>query len=489
MSSNGTYNSSLRRCDLYDNPYNTRLQANPDIVRQRQLENAHSKDSMSSAQVKLEKDVLKLFNKQNFKIFPGGLLLIGKMGKFVFLVVMVPTYLFFYGIPKWMITQAAPQTFRFVEKIFTNLKSKVGSAVSFVASATHALVKKATDPILNYIQTRIEKTREFYHHVKQRVEQLVAKVVHIATSPFRIVKERVIDPVAKVCQKIRQTVEATRERLNQFRYKVRETLILFPNRVADYFQTQVERLKVKLIPILESLLRPLRKGLSVVQKIYEKTELFVQKILAKPRRFVQQILQKIKQRVKSVVSPVIRMTHTVKEKVVEFIDKVITPVKEKVSEVAKKVSKSIERITEKVTKQITQVSEAIVQTIAVPVISFFTSIYHSISNVVNQKMIKKTGRVAQKIKKMRDKIHARLAAVNQRFLGFMKRSFQWLKPKILAAPMRISKIMKRFSFLLKEMLKGAFLLLRLLLAWVKVLIQHGMKAVYQIASNSFPSIR
>lgn len=489
MSSNGTNSSSLRRCDLYDNPYNARLQANPDIVRQRQAQFEKSKDTISSAQVKLEKDVFKLFKKRNFQLLPGKLLIIGKVGKFVFIIVMLPAYLFCYGIPKWLITQAAPHTFKFIEKIFTNLKSKSGSVVSFVVSSAHAMVKKVTDPILNFIQTRVDKVRQFYHRVTQTIERYMTKFSNLVLYPFRAVKTNVIAPVVNIYKKINRAVVNFKERLTHFHHKIRETLILFPKRLDKFLQNKAVQFQQKFTEIEQFISRPFKIILLPVQKVIDKFVKVVQKIIEKPKALLQKAFIQIKTSIERVVEPLVRWVSLTAKRTVELKDKIVAPVKDKILDTSQKIARSFEKIVDKSKRMVTNVSQTLVQIIPVPVISFMTSFIPFISRNFPKKLFKSSGKMRKKIKRIKERVYLKFAAANQRFLRWMRRFFEWLKPKALASPMQIYRVLKKISCLIKEVLKGAFLLLRLLLAWLKVLIRHGMKTVYQIASSSFPELR
>lgn len=501
-----TYHSSLRRCDMYDNPYNTQMQAHPSIVKQRQESHA-SKDSISSSQTKLERELFETFKQQGMQLFSGKFFLIGQAGKFAFLAIMLPTYLFFYGIPKWMLTEAAPTIYNFTKRILTNAGSKLGSAVSHVASAAFAIVRTVTDPILNFIQTRIEKGREFYHNTKQKIEQWVKTQVDKALYPFRLANEKVLLPIKHAMEKILNPVQTLREmvskmltRIQDANHRFRQALLDFPGKVSEALQSTPEKMKALLAKIAEPfspIVDAYRRVDSKISEWFEKASAFNSRVMDKfvyrpasvcydmydrTKEWSKEKLQQLAEPVVNWAQPKIDKFNAFARKIKERIDKVTEAVSSKAREVAEKISDSV--------KDPSVIKQDLAQILPQPVIAFFAPILTFTGNVAFApfKLFKKRKEAAKFVTRIKEKIKARLVSMNQKLFSFLKHSYAKVKPKFIAFAKGSANIIIKTLQVLKEMFKGAFYMLRMMFAWLKILIKHGMFLVKETCASWLPSL-
>lgn len=507
MPSPETYHSSLSKCDLYDNPYNTQMQAHPSIVKQRQ-ESYTSKDSISSAQTKLEKELFESFKQQGMRLFSSKFFLIAQAGKFAFLAIMLPTYLFFYGIPKWMLTEAAPNIFNFAKRIVTNARSKLGSAVSHLASAAFAIVRTVTDPILNFIQTRIEKGREFYHNTKQKVEQWVKAQIDKALYPFRLVNGKILQPVKQFMEKILNPVQTMREIISNMLAKIkdahqrfRQALLDFPEKVAETLQSIPEKLKALFARVAEPfspLVDLYKKVDNKISDWFEKASAFnsrmMDKFVYRPASacyaFYNRIKERSKERFQQLTEPVVSWAQpkidkvrTLARKIKERIDKVTEAVSTKISEVTHKISDMI--------KDPSVIKQELAQILPQPVVAFFAPVLTFTGNVAFApfRLFKKRKEVSKFLTRIKEKIKARLVRMKQKFFSFLKDGYAKAKPKCITFTKKTANIIIKTLQVLKEMFKGAFYMLRMIFTWLKILIKHGMFLVRETCSSWLPSLK
>lgn len=507
MPSPETFHSSLRRCDLYDNPYNTQMQAHPSIVKRRQEVQA-SKDSISSSQSKLEKELFETFKQQGLQLFSGKFFIIAQAGKYAFLAIMLPTYLFFYGIPKWMLTEAAPNIYNFSKRIVTNAGSKLGSAVSHVASAAFAIVRTVTDPILNFIQTRIEQTREFYHQTKQKLERWVNLQIQRVLYPFRLINEKLLQPIKSGLEKILNPVQSMKEVMARILDKIRDanarfrqTLIDFPDKVADVLRSIPDKMKA----LLNKMAEPFSPVINVFKKIdgnisqfFENATAFssrmMEKYISRPASACLDIYERsrdwTKEKLQQLTEPLLNWAQPKIEKLSNFASKIkerIGAITETISSKAKDLS---DRISETV-KDPAAIKQDLAQIIPQPVIAFFNPILTFTGTVAFApfRLFKKRKQAGKYVVKLKEKIKTRIARVNQKFLSFLKNSYQRAKPKCIRfIKVSANGMIKAFQ-ILKEMLKGAFYMLKMIFAWLKILIKHGMFLVRETCSSWLPTLK
>lgn len=489
MPSPETLHSSLRKCDLYDNPYNTQMQAHPAIVKQRQ-ETFAVQDSISSSQKKLEKELFESFKQFSMQMFSGKFFIIGQAGKYAFLAIMLPTYLFFYGIPKWLLTEAAPVVYDFTKRIVSHAGSKIGSAVSHLATAAFEIVRTVTDPILNFIQTRIEKSREFYHNVKQRIEQIVKSFSKTLISPF----QKITQPIVGFYRKLTKSVQLIREKISDFAVlieKVFEKIKRIPDRVAEALkivQEKFKELKEKILQTCTPLLNLFKNLDHQVSKWFKKglefKDRWMNTLVYQPFKAVNETYQAIKDRtvalVRRVSDPLINWVKPKFEKAIEVVDSIKESVSSTIRNLSEKISETFKKYTEEVIKQI----------LPQPVIAFFHSFVSTAGQVIKTpyRLFLYGKSSKRKIKRLKEKLRIKLVHLNQQLLSFLKKGYQKAKPRCAAFTKKAAKTLMGFFRLIKEMLKGAFYMIRMIFAWLKILFKQGMITVKETCAGLLPRL-
>jgi phage-related protein len=500
------YHNSLKRCDLYDNPYNTRLQAHPAIIKQRQ--EIQNSDTIGSAQVKLEKEIFKTFQQNSLHFLSGKMFVIGLVGKYAFLAIMLPTYLFFYGIPKWLLTEAVPNIFGFSKRVLSQVGSKISSGISYLTTAAFAIIKTVTDPILNFIQTRLEQVREFYHNVKYGVERFARTIFNTVSSPFRYIKKTLFEPVqlfagrlSSLIQDAFKTLRKIAEHVSEIRINIRNALIEFPEKLQIFLQELPGQIK-NYLPRLTKHFSPLVRLMNIaklqMQPFLERAgkikDFIVKRALTRPAAFFQKALHvargQLSRAFHLVADPILQWAAPKLEKTVKVFRQVKERIAEAVETVGTKVKNALSRVQEGV-KDLSTIKNEIVQLLPQPVIAFFTPLAAIFSLLTKNPlknlrgMRRNTGRLAV----MKAKVAKTLAGMNMQMLSFFNRSFQKAKPVVVNALKKSVLILKKAVSILMEMLRGALFLIRLMLAWFKVLVRQGMLLVSQTCSTWLPKLR
>lgn len=505
-----TYHSSLRKCDMYDNPYNTQMQAHPSIVKQRQ-ESYSSQDSISSAQKKLENELFEAFKQHSMQIFSGNLFLIGQAGKYAFLAIMLPTYLFFYGIPKWLLTEAAPTVYDFSKRIVTQAGAKIGSAVSHVATAAFSIVRTVTDPILNFIQTRIQKGRELYHNVKQRLEQMAQRLYDVFMAPFRVVNQKLVKPLVQFYENligkaysVRQKIAELMAFLKETNVKVRKTLIEFPEKVAETIKSIPEKLKEfstqlkqVFLPLLNTLGKLGHNADEWMRKALEAKDHWMNKLMYKPANMAKEAYFTVKDLTQTLIrkaaDPIIGWMNPK----VKTATEILVAAKDRLGHIKKSVTNTLRELVDKISETVKRYSEDtstirqdIAQLLTQPVIAFFAPITLTAGWLMKspRRLLKLGKSSGSKITRIKQQLQGKLALLNKRLLSLLKRGYQKAKPKTIYFAKKAAKKLKSFLQIIREMLKGALYMLRMMFAWIKVLFKHGMLAVKEVCSALLPRL-
>lgn len=131
---------SISRCS-HDNSYQNRDFQSTHSHNRSQTSGIFGKDKIESSEDKMEREALKKICGSNAHLINRSFVILGQVGKFTFLVVMLPSYLFLYQVPKWLLLEAFPQLFSSTVKIAQKLNDPLRRLLSFVIAKTSALTK------------------------------------------------------------------------------------------------------------------------------------------------------------------------------------------------------------------------------------------------------------------------------------------------------------------------------------------------------------
>lgn len=500
MPSPESFHSSLKRCDLYDNPYNAKLQAHPAIVKQRKTVRSET-DSISSAQRKLEKELFETFKQNNFNFSNGKMFFIGTVGKYAFLAAVLPVYLFFYGIPKWILSEVGPNSFRFIKNIFSNIGSRVAETASHIAFGALSIIQKVTDPILNFISTHIEKGRELYLNAKQ-------KCIVILNLPKKWM-DQLFKPVADLYKQISQFFTTIGQNLSRLakaihhhRLAMRKAFINFPKKVMKYLQPipdigkqMLSRIFSSMNPIINTLKNSDKKLSRIVKAAKDYTNQVIDRVIKQPFNSVKQLVQKFRQ------SAVDRFNAVVREPIalwaspkIERAARFINQTKEKVNYIRERIRSKFHALSERAEEFIDKLKEHPSQVLSIipqPVLSLFTplTLLFNFVREVPSKFKHKKRSIREETKKFKQKIKKQIVRLKKKCLAVLQRNSAKIKPFLIFIIKKITDFLIKATRVIKEMLTGGFFLLRMMFAWMKIFLRHGLFLVRETCTAWFPSIR
>ncbi len=486
---------SIARCDLYSNPYDVRMQAHPAIIRQRAESYERAKDTLASANSAWNPEI---FLKLQAKELPlGKLLFIGTLGKYAFLAIVLPPYIFCYGIPKWLITEGLPKIYDLTARFVRRITDKVADVAHKAVAAVKTLGSKVTSPILLYIKTQVDRTLELFADLKNRA-------IYTAGYPYRLFHQKVIDPVSRFFAAAQRGLEkigagylGLMERLEEAGKSVKRFFVYLPNNLAEGVNKIYQRLESKwneltapYLPYWEAVKNTMLKG---NRRLEQGIENLIGRLYRAPREKLKEYFHSAKtwsHEVKEAwtrplnqwadpkLEALKRQFAAAKDKISKILDKGKEKIRQRAKEIWGAVSDKTDQAAKLLGNGAMAASELILQMIPQPVINFFAPLANLVRTAVS---LRKSERV----------LPVWMKKVKERIDSGLQRAFQWLKrreaqikravKKIVAilgkVPMRIFSLLRQAFAFLMIALKGALLIFLLMFAWGAALLRLGMMLV------------
>jgi len=473
------FKDTIGQCQLYSNPYDPQLQSNPRLVRHRQDTYAQVKDTLSPMQSRMEKEILLKILAGNFTLGMKKFLLIGK---YTFLALVLPPYMFFYGIPKWAVVKALPKLQRAAEKICLKIFKEISDAAKSGFNLAKNTARKLTHPIFVFIQKRTMEAGEHFAGVRDRI-------ITSLNYPLQKMSKRFADLIGKLGLRYQNIAQSWVRSNLTVRKKLSlpfDKVSLILNGLSNKFKTLKNRLNKPfslfvnrfhlLIQESKKLFLAGRKTVKTTTSTTKSSLIDVplrrlQSLFKKARENSTELLEKMNPPIKRHLDPFVQEIKKISSWTLERLEKT----KEKITEKTKE-------ILDLMAKQTISIANAANGWIPTPVVSFFSPViglfYHQHSH------IRKQTRLKVFVKKIAEKIHSGLqnsAKWSKRALAFVAKWLLRLVGKLSAVPTALFQKLKQFYLLLKKCfmtiltaLKGAFLLLRLMTAWTAAFLRYGL---------------
>lgn len=227
---------SLSRCDpnLYSNIYDTRKRT--DVKQEPVTSQVVIKDTIEISKEKLKEDALsRLRHTSKFVVYQNSFI---RIGKYLFLGIVIPPYLALYRIPKWVLVEAIPAVYLMLIEI---TKKSWGKIHKF----THAkiqklilvaqLVKKFTQFLLQPFVHLVLKIRKEFDMARERVKKFIqrritqvkAKVRAMIEAPFLKLKKKINDAqqhIAKQKERLSKSIEEMTFRIKNGIQKIKSSI-------------------------------------------------------------------------------------------------------------------------------------------------------------------------------------------------------------------------------------------------------------------------
>lgn len=338
MSFNVSPKETLTKCD-----YSNQFRQYPEAGNIAAANRAKALDVHETEAERRERLLMERFMKQNFSVEGDSFLfLIAKVGKILFLVVLLPPYMVGYSIPKWLITQAitivstvTSDAISLITKgiaklnpwnadVFAIQFKRFLDAFSWTMKIADGVLKAFNDlkslptRLLNEIYKRFEPVKEAYTWVKDKVSekisavkefisekfenasQFVQKQVKQASEwvqaqyekmmePVRTTYEKIRAPIESMClfcqQKLEELNEKVKEKIHQAEHKAKEVAQAISSasvQVLHNLYTQIEPYINWTYPIAPWVYNQssiaVKYSVERIQEIIETTQMYLQKV-------------------------------------------------------------------------------------------------------------------------------------------------------------------------------------------------------------------
>ncbi|NGX42023.1 MAG: hypothetical protein K940chlam7_00299 [Chlamydiae bacterium] len=477
MPRGGVYNDSISRCDLYSNPYDVRMQSRSVLVKHRAEMYAGSRDMLDSPQRRLERELFLRIQERNFGLATGKFVVVAKVGKYAFMAFALPAYIFCYGLPHWLITFGFPKALNFTKR-----------GLQRFSRVLHSL-RGRINPALASFQSQMKKAAELISRIKEAALSRWNAVIHA----MRQVNQRFIrpfSPVKNYLSGVFAKLKVFQERLSEIRVRVRHTLIYLPNTLQEKLAVAFQKASEGMKGILQYMAKPF---MQIVEKAVIFKEAY-QRAVETAQRILREVLDraiyrpygKVKEMVNSMGEAASRAYQRAADPVVQWISSRYQSYrklkdragnfkdrcKEKFRERWESFADRVDRALKTTVKSVVSVVQGIVHVFPTPVISLF-----SIAFFPYRRLYRSSRSIFKKAKRLQEKIAKGFQKISRavlKGLSYFGQGLEWFIPKVKAAPKKIYKSLKKGVTFFLVAVRGAFYLVRLMLAWVRVLFHYGM---------------
>lgn len=136
--------------------------------------NANSKDTMQSTQQRLNREVFERFKNSGLSLPHESFVAVVQVGKYIFLAIMIPPYLCFYGIPKWLYLNLFPQMFGFLK----NESLRIGRFMSELTKRIPDIMKGVLEQLIgDSLKIINQRAKNFWRHLQSNLQNLSKAVV------------------------------------------------------------------------------------------------------------------------------------------------------------------------------------------------------------------------------------------------------------------------------------------------------------------------
>lgn len=273
--------------DLVRNPQKINQPASPPKVQM-----GSTKDVLENTQQRLNREILEKWQDNALRLPHETFVVVAQVGKYLFLAIMLPPYIFLYGLPKWLLVNVLPailvsaknETVR-VGHFFSNLSKRV-------ADLMKGLLKQMIGDSLKFLN---KKAHDFLKFASQQCLKLVKLTFHALQAPGKWIKE----PIDHLKIALKNMAQKSAKSLRKWIDLRKQTLKKLSDKAKVSFNSKWKTLNENLIqPVMHWISQ---KATRLTFRIKNASETVV-KTIKKPLRKVFEFAQKAFQVIKETVN-------------------------------------------------------------------------------------------------------------------------------------------------------------------------------------------
>lgn len=254
------YRDSISSSDAYySNPY----RGDHDYIKGYQQKSNQIKiqDSLESSQQQIEKRILEKFRQNQFRLPLGRYAIIGQIGKYFIFAVLLPPYIFFYGMPKLLIEQMIPWLgggYKFAAKKLKKLTITIASFLALAAQKIKTLrpKKKIRSPDKEYLfKIILSDLRKKWSESQERLKSLL--------KPYQ-------ESYQKLMRNLGEFFQKRIDRLKTIYHKFSEKWQRLNRAFFSTLKNKTLKLRQRIEKIKSRLEKPLKEIRQATKKVFEK---------------------------------------------------------------------------------------------------------------------------------------------------------------------------------------------------------------------------
>lgn len=475
------YQDRVESCsDVYQNPY----RQDRDSARAYhvlQVQRNHSTDTLETKQQQLERNLLNQFQRNQFRLPLGKLIIIGQIGQFLILAITLPTYMFFYGAPKWLLEQSLPRLSRLVDREGERLEK----FIMITSEWSSSLFKAGIARIQLLFKSKPKKPRAmkegdnlFRLLAKDVGARLIEckKAFQAISKQFTVAVEVLVPIIGDILKSMQVAIASAYERLQQMILKrLNEAYLL----AAEQLQRSLKNAQIHFKKPLDTLKRGLKTFSETISKRLESMgERFL--------HFIKQV-QDISLRIYFPLSRI------VKAAVVVPGQSMANGLVKRVEETVKVVLKGWQWVQGVVhaglmgiarsTRPLLEGAERLATQLTIQLMSYYKKVARQLHRFIGN--IYRLGQVfGSRWNKFWDRRHQKFnhhfeQAKKQvkKWIGTAGRAYRRLKMEMKLLPSRLHRGLIMFIMWAYQMLKKMLWNLRVGLTWVKIIMGHSLEVL------------
>lgn len=308
---------SMTRCETPSMIYDTRRV--PYVPAKGAIDpGALTKDTIETTQQRLNREMLERFQNTSSRMPHQSFVVVAQVGKYLFLAIMLPPYICFFGIPRWLFMNALPQLFiiiktetlrvgrffrelskRIVDNMKGVMKQLIGDSLRMFNQQSKNFFRYLTHKIASFIdgiqaltsllQQNVEKMRSLgtyakekitskavnlfkrIEHYKEKAILLIKVIANTLFYPLDLADQYILKPLTKWCKKriniVVNSVYRTYSKTQKIIRKVAQPIVSFIDKVAKSvyhpicqgLQYSVQQISAWLQPPLELVRRGIER--------------------------------------------------------------------------------------------------------------------------------------------------------------------------------------------------------------------------------------
>lgn len=488
----GPIYDSVARCEapsmLYDTVRNPNAPYIPPVA------SSNSKDTLQSTQQRLNREVFERFKNTGLNLPHESFVAVVQVGKYVFLAIMLPPYLCFYGIPRWLMANVMPQIFGVIKNESLRIGRFAQELVKRIPDIMKGALEQLIGDALKMIKQQNKNLWQYLFSHGQNLSKLIASPFIKLRDFTKELRHSFVMGSANFFTKIAKSIAKARDKVSNKGIEKFQKLVQVVSKYAQAFDRAV------LTPVMTWISLPFIKAASATVAAGKK----IANTISSVRKKLEKALQPIVKISKAVSNLVAKVSNQIIQQVVQPMVNWMLPHLKAAAELARR---NLRKVAEPFAKTGNALKEKIENAISI-VSQNIQNVFQFVPNIVSQAALwmwkllpyanrqktqehrkessaKKFGRFMKKCgKAFSGGVVTATAALYRKAIdglswsaGLFGRFLRWLKEQLLDLPKKVGRGFLRLAHFVLSLGRKTVYGMRLTIAWVWALTALGFMSI------------